>query len=206
VNNRDRAVAARAASLLLRYPDAEMLGTLPTLFAALEDLPASIAAPLRRVARHRDDGDPTDLASEYVQLFDFRRRCCLYLTYYTAGDTRKRGEALVRFAEAYRSAGFEVTGGELPDFLPAVLELATLDDTGHGPGWRLLREHRVGVDLLAQALAAERSVYQHAADAVRELLPPPGPGELAAAAGLARVGPPREEVGLEPYPTLGGRR
>jgi nitrate reductase delta subunit len=202
VNPKQRAVAARAASLLLRYPDTEMLATMPTLLAALDELPATVAARLWAVAEHRAGTDPTSLASEYVQLFDFRRRCCLHLTYYTCGDTRKRGEALVSFGAAYRAAGLEVTGGELPDFLPAVLDLAAVD----GVGWQRLRDHRVGLDLLAQALAAERSVYQHAVEAVRALLPPPGPSELAAAAGLARNGPPQEQVGLEPYPSLGGRR
>lgn len=204
MNPTQRVVAARAASLLLRYPDTEVLATLPTLRAALNELPATVAAPLRQVALHRSGIDATSLASEYVQLFDFRRRCCLHLTYYTCGDTRKRGEALVRFAAVYRAAGLEVTGGELPDYLPAVLDLATVDASG----WRLLRDHRIGLDLLAQALAAERSVYQLAAEAIRVLLPPPGPSELAAAAGLARDGPPQEEVGLEPYPSpsLGGRR
>jgi len=202
VNPTQRAVAARATSLLLRYPDTEVLATLPILSAALDELPATVAAALQLVAEHRARTEPTSLASEYVELFDFRRRCCLHLTYYTCGDTRRRGEALVSFAAAYRLAGLELTGGELPDFLPAVLDLAAADAVG----WRLLREHRIGVDLLARALAAEQSVYQHAAEAVRALLPPPGASELAAAAGLARSGPPREEVGLEPYPSLGGRR
>ena len=202
MNPTQRAVAARAASLLLRYPDTDVLATLPILSAALDELPATVAAALRLVAEHRAGTDPTSLASEYVELFDFRRRCCLHLTYYTCGDTRKRGEALVGFAAAYRATGLEVTGGELPDFLPAVLDLAATDEAG----WRLLRDHRVGLDLLVQALAAERSVYRHAVDAVGALLPPPCPSELAAAAGLARSGPPREEVGLEPYPVLGGRR
>ena len=202
MNPTQRAVAARATSLLLRYPDTEVLATLPILSAALDELPATVAAALQLLAEHRAGTEPTSLASEYVELFDFRRRCCLHLTYYTCGDTRRRGEALVSFAAAYRLAGLELTGGELPDFLPAVLDLAAADALG----WRLLREHRIGVDLLAQALAAEQSVYQHAAEAVRALLPPPGASELAAAAGLACSGPPREEVGLEPYPSPGGRR
>lgn len=202
-----RAVAARAASLLLRYPDAEILAALPVLRAALDELPAAVADPLRIVAAHRATADPTELAAEYVQLFDFRRRCCLHLTYYTCGDTRLRGEALVGFATAYREAGLRVADGELPDYLPAVLELATVvvDDAG----WRLLRDNRVGLDLLAQALAAEKSVYQHAIEAVRAILPVPQPADLAAAARLARSGPPVEQVGLEPFglvDTTGGRR
>jgi nitrate reductase delta subunit len=135
----------------------------------------------------------------YVELFDFRRRCSLYLTYYTAGDTRRRGEELARFADAYRSAGLRVTDGELPDYLPAVLDLAAAD----GIGWRLLREHRVGLDLLAEALADQRAVYAHAVRAVLAMLPPARPSDLVDADRLAHAGPPRETVGLEPY---GGHR
>jgi nitrate reductase molybdenum cofactor assembly chaperone NarJ/NarW len=198
------AVAAKAASLLLRYPDEATLVSLPALREAVAALPAALSTPLGLVAVHRAATNPTILATEYVELFDLRRRCCLYLSYYTAGDTRNRGQALLHFASAYRAAGFEVEGGELPDFLPAVLDLAA--QAGE-PGWGLLREHRIGLDLLHQALTAQGSVYQHALRAVVSLLPAAGPAELAAAADLARTGPPRETVGLEPF-TLnpGGRQ
>lgn len=200
-----RPVAARAASLLLRYPDDDVRAALPTLQAALDTLPATVADPLRHVAAHRATTDPTELATEYVQRFDFRRRCCLHLTYYTCGDTRKRGEALVAFAAAYRAAGLELVDGELPDFLPAVLDLAVVD----GSGWLLLRDNRVGLDLLDRALTVEKSVYRHAIEAVLEMLPAAQPADLAAAVRLARAGPPVEQVGLEPFglvDTTGGRR
>jgi nitrate reductase delta subunit len=201
-----RAVAARAASLLLRYPDAEVLAAVPTVAAALDGLPAAVAQPLRRVADYRAQTAHAVLEASYVELFDLRRRCCLYLTYYTAGDTRLRGEAIVGVAEAYRAAGLRVVEGELPDYLPAVLDLAAQSDEG----WRLLREHRIGLDLLADALAAEKSVYRYAVEAVRATLPPPAPGDALAALHLARTGPPQERVGLEPYglvdTTSGGRR
>jgi nitrate reductase molybdenum cofactor assembly chaperone NarJ/NarW len=197
-----RAVAAMAASLLLRYPDGPALAALPAIRAALGELPSDLAEPLGRVADHRAGTDATALAAEYVELFDLRRRTCLYLTYYTAGDTRARGQALVAFAAVHRAAGFLVDGGELPDHLPTVLELAARADEA---GWALLREHRVGLDLLAAALAAVGSVYRYAVEAVRSMLPPPGPAQRVAAATLARSGPPREEVGLQPF-TVGGRR
>ncbi|MET7396259.1 nitrate reductase molybdenum cofactor assembly chaperone [Dactylosporangium sp. NPDC005572] len=200
-----RTVAARAASLLLRYPDATTLAALPVLRAALAELPSTVAGPLGEVAAHRVGTDPVRLAADYVELFDFRRRCCLHLTYYTAGDTRRRGEALVGFATVYKAAGLEVVDGELPDYLPAVLDLAAADDGG----WRLLREHRVGLDLLTEALTRDRSVYREAIVAVRAMLPAPTPADLAAAARLARTGPPVENVGLEPFgpvDTTGGRR
>jgi nitrate reductase molybdenum cofactor assembly chaperone NarJ/NarW len=200
-----RAVAARAASLLLRYPDDTVMAALPTVTAALDGLPTAVADPLRFVAAHRASTGPGQLAGAYVELFDFRRRCCLHLTYYTAGDTRRRGEALVEFAAGYKDAGLDLLDGELPDYLPAVLDLAAV----HDGGWRLLRENRVGLDLLTEALGAEKSVYRLAVEAVRAMLPPAQPGDIAAAARLARTGPPVEQVGLEPFgllDTTGGRR
>ncbi|NYT96120.1 nitrate reductase molybdenum cofactor assembly chaperone [Salinispora sp. H7-4] len=200
-----RPVAARAASLLLRYPDEEVLAALPIIRAALDALPDTVAKPLRQVLTHREATTPGELRAAYVQLFDFRRRCCLHLSYYTCGDTRRRGEALVGFAAAYKTAGLVVVDGELPDYLPALLDLAAEDDTG----WRLLHDNRVGLDLLAESLGKEESPYRHAVEAIRAMLPAPRPADVAAARRLARTGPPAEEVGLEPYglvDTTGGRR
>jgi nitrate reductase delta subunit len=202
-----QAVAARAASVLLRYPDPEVLATVPVVRAALAELPGEVAQPLAIVADHLAGGQPRELAATYVETFDFRRRCCLYLSYYTHGDTRNRGQALVEFASAYRSAGLALEGGELPDYLPAVLELAA---AAGPPGWRLLDAHRVGLDLLSAALERDRSIYRHLLVGLQGLLPPPRPGDRAAAARLAATGPPAETVGLEPFPTpttaTGGRR
>jgi nitrate reductase delta subunit len=197
----DRAVAAKAASVLLRYPDETTLSALPALRDAVASLPPRLAEPLSIVERHRSGSDPTSLGVEYVELFDLRRRCCLHLSYYTAGDTRKRGEALLEFAAAYKSAGFAVEGGELPDYLPAVLDLAA---QAGDAGWTLLRRHRIGLDLLLQALEASGSVYRHAVGAVITLLPPASAADLAAAVALARSGPPREEVGLQPFALSSG--
>ena len=185
----NRAVTAMAASVLLRYPSAPVFAALPVVRAALPP-----SSPLSLVERHLSSGDPTALAVEYVDTFDLRRRSCLHLSYYTAGDTRKRGEALLSFSAVYRAAGFSVDGGELPDYLPAVLELAA--NIGD-PAWELLRDHRVGLDLLSQAL--QGSVYRPVVDAVRDALPAATPTDLAAVATLVRSGPPHEEVGLQPF-------
>ena len=191
----DAALAARAAAWLLRYPDEEVLAAVPLVCDAVADLPGPAGAGLRVVARHRRRTDPPALQREYVDVFDPRRRCCLYLSYYTAGDSRARGVALLEFTAAYRESGVELSRGELPDFLPAVLELASVADAG----WQLLREHRVGLDLLAEALAAEGSVYREVVAAVRELPPPAGPAERRAARTLAAQGPQAEMVGLEGF-------
>ena len=205
-----RSRAMRAVALLLGYPDDELYARLPLLReAASASGPAR--APLERLALHLQ-ATPAGVAQEaYVDTFDLRRRCCLYLTYYTYGDTRKRGMALLRFATAYRVAGFEIADGELPDHLGVVCEFAAAEPAA---GLRLLREHRAGVELLRLALADAHSPYVDAIDAVRAVLPDPTPRDLDRALTLAQTGPPAEEVGLEPFgpPELtgmdaaGGRR
>ena len=68
---------------------------------------------------------------------------------------------------------------------------------------------KTALDLLSKALAKEKSVYRSAIEAVRAMLPPAQPGDIAAAIRLAQTGPPVEQVGLEPFglvDTTGGRR
>ncbi len=90
-------------------------------------------------------------AMDYVATFDMRRRCTMYLTYWTAGDTRNRGREMLAFATAYREAGVQPPGGEAPDHLTVVLEFAATVDPEVGR--RLLDQHRVPIDVLRGALA-----------------------------------------------------
>ena len=66
---------------------------------------------------------PTRMTQHYVEIFDTRRRCCLYLTWWTDGETRRRGSALAALKARYRTAGLELDTSELPDFLPGLGQL-----------------------------------------------------------------------------------
>ena len=84
--------------------------------------------------------DPMQAAADYVETFDLRRRSTMYLTYWTAGDTRNRGREMHAFAQAYRDAGSRPPVDEAPDHLPVVLEFATGAAAGagrpaRGSGW-----------------------------------------------------------------------
>jgi nitrate reductase delta subunit len=186
--------ALQAAALCLEYPDQRLLDTLPLLRSVAATLPPP--GCLNRFLDHVSGTDPRELERDYVETFDLRRRCCLYLTYYTYGDTRKRGMALLRFTAAYRAAGITLVPGELPDHLAVVCEVAARAPEA---GLRLLREQRVGVELLRAALASQRSRYVDVLDLIRSVLPEAGPRELDRARQLAMDGPPAEEVGMEPY-------
>jgi nitrate reductase delta subunit len=203
---RDRARALQAAALCLGYPDQALLDQLPLLRQTAAALPPSVAVPLGRFVVHLGATNSAELERVYVETFDLRRRCCLYLSYYAFGDTRKRGMALLRFKHAYREAGITLLGEELPDHLAVVCEVAA---RAPETGLMLLREHRAGVELLRMALAEANSAYVDVLDAIRAVLPEPAPRDLDRAMQLARSGPPAEEVGLEPFAPpdyMGARR
>lgn len=134
---------------------------------------------------------------DYVATFDMRRRATMYLTYWTAGDTRNRGREMLAFATAYREAGVEPPRSEAPDHLPVVLEFAAT--VAPGAGRQLLTEHRVPIDVLRSALADAASPYEHTVAAVCETLPAATDQEVRRAQRLAEAGPPAEAVGLQPF-------
>jgi nitrate reductase molybdenum cofactor assembly chaperone NarJ/NarW len=201
------AAVCQAASLLLSYPDDAVRDRLPLLTRAVAALPSGAArSALERFLAHVAATPPGELAEHYVATFDRRRRCCLYLTWYTDGDTRRRGQALAELKARYRRSGLELTGAELPDYLPVVLEYAATADLADGLA--LLQEHRAGIELLRLALQDADSPYAAVVEAVCALLPGASPRDRAAALRLARTGPPQEAVGLDPYPVAvpGGAR
>ncbi len=192
-----RRLVWRAAALLLDYPGSETLGLLGRIRAEVAELPSWVGEPLLTFVSHLETTDPIQLAADYVQTFDLRRRNCLHLSYYAYGDTRKRGMALLRFKHAFRAAGVELGDEELPDHLPVVLEFAGCvdPDSGH----RLLVEYRPVVELLRRSLADADSPYASVLDAVNLTLPELSVPDRRRLAELAAQGPPSEEVGLEPF-------
>jgi nitrate reductase delta subunit len=140
---------------------------------------------------------PMQAAADYVETFDLRRRSTMYLTYWTAGDTRNRGREMHAFTQAYLDAGVRPPADEAPDYLPVVLEFAaTVDPVA---GRRLLVEHRVPIDVLHDGLIEHGSPYAHTIAAVRETLPAPSDQDQRRAQRLAQAGPPAEAVGLQPF-------
>jgi len=192
-------VAWQAASLLLGYPDEELLGRLELIRQASAQLPDRAGEPLRACVTRLQETSLTELESDYVDTFDTRRRHNLFLTYFAHGDTRKRGMALLRFKQTYLASGFELTDTELPDHLCVVLEYAATIDRERGRG--LILDHRAGLELLRIALGESGSRWAGAVEAVTATLPPLQGDEWEAVRRLAAAGPPEEEVGLTPYET-----
>ena len=185
-------------SLLFSYPSDDIIDGRNEMAAASATLPAGRPRDaIRRFLDHFLATPALALRQEYVETFDLQKRSSLYLTFFTHGDTRKRGQELLRLKRLYRAAGFVLPeGGELPDYLPVVLEFAALDRE-HGE-W-VLREYRAALELLHMHLREKRSPYADLVEAVRAGFPALKLAELAEVRRLVAQGPPREEVGLEPF-------
>lgn len=196
----DMAVARLACSWLLWYPDEALAKRVPDIRSAIQDLPAEATQPLTDFLAWMSAQDPLELAKEYVQTFDMKRKACPYLTYWTHGDTRNRGMAILHFKQAYLAAGFDPGDAELADHLAVVLEFAAIGDPLTGDA--LLAEHRGPIGLLRSALESMGSPYALVLQAVETTLPEMTPEIAERMAAIATAGPPQELVGLEPY-TIG---
>jgi nitrate reductase delta subunit len=198
LDDRQLATAWQVVSLLLDYPDDDLLGRLPLLRSAVEPMPAGVREPVSRFATFLESTPVGELQRAYVETFDVTRRCCLYLTYFAHGDTRKRGLALVQFKQAYRKAGVEFDAAELPDHLSVVLEFGA----AHVPGtaWKLLNDHRAGIEMLRIALADKGSPWHDVVLALVATLPELKGEDEEKMLALIAQGPPSEEVGLDLQP------
>jgi nitrate reductase delta subunit len=111
------------SSFLLQYPNAEWKETLLEVLEEAEKLKDEpYAKELLKFLEYAQKNNVLDLAELYVSTFDFTKKNNLYLTYYEYKEDRKRGEALLELKRKYREAGVNLLEGELPDFLPVMLE------------------------------------------------------------------------------------
>lgn len=133
----------KALSALLTYPGCDLQEAVPAIRVVLTEgvVPPDGIAALEPLLVSLATGDLYDLQERYVLLFDRSRTLSLNLFEHIHGESRDRGGAMVDLLETYRAGGFDLTGTELPDHLPVLLEFlstrplaearAILADAGH---------------------------------------------------------------------------
>lgn len=194
LGDEQRARTHMLASLLLDYPDAVWFERLPALRSHLPGLPEPIARPLGGFMDAAAAAGASRWQERYVVTFDLKRKCSLYLSYFSTGDTRRRGMALLTFLDAYRAAGWRFDGQELPDYLPAVLEFSAV--SGSEVASALIASHREGIELLRAALEDLDSPWASVVRTVTLSLPPIDDRTRDRFRRLVDDGPPAETVGL----------
>ncbi len=118
----------RVLAALLGYPHAELRGFLPEMRDVLQQqgaLGAAREAELLALITLLERPDPLHAEADYVALFDRGRATSLHLFEHVHGDSRERGPAMIDLAQTYEKAGLYLAEGELPDYLPAVLEFVS---------------------------------------------------------------------------------
>lgn len=122
VLDEEQCLSLKVASMLLGYPDSNRRIKWQLLQAAASSLPDEARAVLEQVCAIED----LTLQDAYVQAFDLNQSAALYLTVHELGDSRQRGAALFELRQMLEQVGFEEPPGELPDYLPLLLEFVAV--------------------------------------------------------------------------------
>lgn len=190
-------IVYQAAAWCLSYPDEDLAQRVPLIRDALAEQRGVVEA-FEPVLQELEGSDLSGMQASYVQEFDLSRRHALHLSYWTDGDTRRRGEVLGEFKQVYRQSDILVDmHGELPDYLPMVLEFAATVNLAAGR--ELLLKFRPSVELLRLALRDAKLAHAGVVQAVCDTLPGASPADRNAVMRMAGYGPPTESVGLDPY-------
>jgi nitrate reductase molybdenum cofactor assembly chaperone NarJ/NarW len=171
----------RVLAALLSYPDPTLRAYLPDMcdiLAAEHALSPKRQSEINALIDTLSNQDPLDTEADYVQLFDSGRSTSLHLFEHVHGDSRERGPAMIDLAQTYEKAGLYLAPGELPDYLPAVLEFASTQPPRAARAF--LGEIAHILSAIFSALQQRESAYASVIGALLELA-----GEKAQAVKLA---------------------
>ena len=125
---RPMAKTLRVMAALLGYPDAQMrthLSEMRALIHAEAALPPARLAELDVLIDALEQAEQLVAEADYVELFDRGRGTSLHLFEHVHGDSRERGPAMIDLGQTYAKVDLFLAEGELPDYLPAVLEFVS---------------------------------------------------------------------------------
>ena len=148
----------RLLARLLDYPDQELAAHLDEVEAVLTQLPEEARTVIGDFLGWAKSQPLTDWQASYVRTFDLTPDTSLHLTWHLFEEQdRQRGMTLANLAEFYKKQGLEIDRGELPDYLPLILEYASTLPQGQGAIF--LAQCRQALEVLAANLAKVESPY-----------------------------------------------
>ena len=118
----------RVLAALLGYPNAELRAHLSQMGEVLRReraLSMARIAEIDALVKILAETDALEAEADYVALFDRGRATSLHLFEHVHGDSRDRGPAMIDLAQTSEKAGLFLAEGELPDYLPVVLEFVS---------------------------------------------------------------------------------
>ena len=155
-------------SALLLYPEAELVANLSALAGVMARRPG-LHAPLLPLFAYLADTRLIDLQQNYVMTFDRNPSHSLHLFEHIHGESRDRGQAMVDLVEEYKKHGLEMTGDDLPDFVPLFLEF--LSQQTEAEAARLLSDAVHVLAHIGRKLAVNGSPYACVFSVLEQLSP-----------------------------------
>lgn len=117
-------------SVLLEYPEQELIDNLPEIRAIIDkdtDIDAEERVAFRKFLDYLVSIPLIEIQASYVNTFDRTPENSLHLTHHLFGEEsdRDRGPALIDLSEMFKEYGVKTVSNELPDYLPLLLEFAS---------------------------------------------------------------------------------
>jgi nitrate reductase delta subunit len=150
---------------LLDYPSNALLENMDELRTlAIEN---NANAGVLKFMDDLSNGDLLALQGSYVDTFDMDAKFSLHITHHLYGEERERGLAMADLNEFYAGYGIKISNGELPDFLPLLLEFLTVIPPEEAQDFLDKAANAIGI--LGGNLAEANSPYAVIIDAVLNL-------------------------------------
>jgi nitrate reductase delta subunit len=120
-------VQCKLLAFLLEYPASSWNAELSDLSEVVETVnDYQRRQLLQRFVTYAESTPLLKLQETYTAAFDLDPATSLHLTYHLLGDSEDRGKALAKILWVYHREGYDAAIGELPDFLPMILEFLAL--------------------------------------------------------------------------------
>jgi nitrate reductase delta subunit len=177
----------RVLSALLNYPAPELklrVSEAERILRSERLLDGQHLEAVCAFLRYFRDTPQLDVESAYIDAFDRGRSTSLYLFEHIHGESRERGEAMVKLLMRYRAHGLDLEHRELPDYLPLFLEF--LSTRPPAEARKHLAEVADIIALIGERLRRRRTPHAPLLEAVASLSAMAAdPGELASGVNLA---------------------
>ena len=151
-------------SYLFEYPSADWWEGVPTHAAAVADVERPQSREVfEEFFGYIGESERQEFEDAYVRAFDFSQNTNLYLTTHNRTDFGKQSEEMLAYKQLFLDAGYDLDH-ELPDYLPALLELAAA--VPERQTLHILHEIQPKLELLRDRLIEAKLPYAFLLDVV----------------------------------------
>jgi len=167
---KNASITLRVLARLLSYPNAALKSDLADMQSAVhaeQALGKDRLTEIDTLTKHLAHSDTLELEGEFVELFDRGHATSLHLFEHVHGDSRDRGPAMIDLTQTYEKAGLFLAPGEMPDYLPVVLEFVSTQPPKEARAF--LGEMAHIFNAIFNALQERQSAYASVLGALLEL-------------------------------------